>query len=78
MDIPPQNIVTKDSITIGIDSFVSYRIIDPQKAVYAVEDLRRSIQSMVQTTMRNYFSEIKDIAVPRDLKEKIEQDYLNR
>lgn len=53
MDVPPQGVITKDNVTITIDTVVFYRITDPIKAVYAIEDLRRSISYIAQTTIRD-------------------------
>ena len=69
MDVPPQNVITKDNVTISIDTVVFYRITDPIKAVYAINDLRRSIQYMAQTTVRNIVGkmELEDILASRDI-----------
>lgn len=53
MDVPPQGVITKDNVTITIDTVVFYRVTDPIRAVYAIEDLRRSIQYIAQTTIRD-------------------------
>ena len=68
MDVPPQNVITKDNVTISIDTVVFYRITDPTKAVYAINDLRRSIQYMAQTTVRNIVGkmELEEILASRD------------
>ena len=69
MDVPPQNVITKDNVTISIDTVVFYRITDPQKAVYAINDLRRSIQYMAQTTVRNIVGkmDLEGILASRDV-----------
>ncbi len=68
MDVPPQNVITKDNVTISIDTVVFYIITDPTKAVYAINDLRRSIQYMAQTTVRNIVGkmELEEILASRD------------
>ena len=53
MDVQPQQVITKDNVSIIIDTVVFYQITDPIKAVYAIEDLRKSISYMAQTTVRN-------------------------
>ena len=69
MDVPPQNVITKDNVTISIDTVVFYKITDPTKAVYAINDLRRSIQYMAQTTVRNIVGkmELEEILASRDV-----------
>ena len=42
MDIPPQGVITKDNVTITIDTVVFYKITDPAKAVYEIQSLRVS------------------------------------
>ena len=68
MDVPPQNVITKDNVTISIDTVVFYKITDPVKAVYAINDLRRSIQYMAQTTVRNIVGkmELEEILSSRE------------
>ena len=53
MDVPPQQVITRDNVTITIDTVVFYKITDPIRAVYAIEDLRRSISYIAQTTIRD-------------------------
>lgn len=53
MDVPPQGVITKDNVTITIDTVVFYKVTDPISAVYGIEDLRRSISYIAQTTTRD-------------------------
>lgn len=53
MDVPPQGVITKDNVTITIDTVVFYQITDAQKAVYEIEDLRSSIRYLATTTIRD-------------------------
>lgn len=53
MDVPPQGVITKDNVTITIDTVVFYQITDPQKAVYEIEDLRAGIRYLATTTIRD-------------------------
>lgn len=53
MDVPPQNVITKDNVTIRIDTVVFYQITQPQKAVYEIQNLRVAIQNLTTTTMRD-------------------------
>lgn len=41
-DVPPQEVLTKDSVTVSVDAVVYYRISDPLKAVIQVRNLRRT------------------------------------
>jgi len=53
LDIPPQEVITKDNVTITIDTVVFYRIIDPAKAVYEIQSLRKGIEYLSLTTIRD-------------------------
>lgn len=53
MDIPPQGVITKDNVTITIDTVVFYQIIDPVKAVYEIESLQKGIGYLAITTIRD-------------------------
>ncbi|CAD5112250.1 DgyrCDS1481 [Dimorphilus gyrociliatus] len=52
-DVPPQEILTKDSVTVSVDAVVYYRISDPMMSVVNVEDCSRSTRLLSQTTLRN-------------------------
>ena len=53
MDIPPQGVITKDNVTITIDTVVFYQIMDPVKAVYEIESLQKGIGYLAITTIRD-------------------------
>ena len=53
MDIPPQGVITKDNVTITIDTVVFYKITDPAKAVYEIQSLKRGIEYLAITTIRD-------------------------
>ncbi|XP_022328577.1 mechanosensory protein 2-like [Crassostrea virginica] len=52
-DVPPQEILTKDSVTVAVDAVVYYRIFDPIMSVCNVNDAFRSTQLLASTTLRN-------------------------
>ena len=53
MDIPPQGVITKDNVTITIDTVVFYKITDPAKAVYEIQSLKKGIEYLSITTIRD-------------------------
>ena len=53
MDIPPQGVITKDNVTITIDTVVFYKITDPAKAVYEIQSLKKGIEYLAITTIRD-------------------------
>jgi len=52
-DVPPQEILSKDSVTIAVDAVVYFRIQNPISSVVNVEDATRSTKLLAQTTLRN-------------------------
>ncbi len=53
MDIPPQSVITSDNVTITIDTVVFYKIIEPAKAVYEIQSLKKGIEYLTITTIRD-------------------------
>ncbi|KAF8565180.1 hypothetical protein P879_07849 [Paragonimus westermani] len=52
-NVPTQEVLTKDSVTVAVDAVVYYRIFDPVMSVVNVEDANRSTRLLAQTTLRN-------------------------
>ena len=53
LDVPPQGVITEDNVTMTIDTVVFYQIKDPAKAVYEIQSLRRGIEYLAITTIRD-------------------------
>lgn len=53
MEIPSQKIITKDNVSIDIAAVAYYHIVDPQKAVIAIENISGAVNQISQTTVRN-------------------------
>ena len=53
MDIPPQGVITEDNVTIQIDTVVFYQITDPASAVYEIQSLKKGIEYLAITTIRD-------------------------
>ena len=53
MDLPPQGVITKDNVTLTIDTVVFFQITDPFKAIYEIESLQKAISYVAITTMRD-------------------------
>ena len=58
MDILPQSVITQDNVTIKIDTVVFYQIIDPAKAVYEIQSLKKGIEYLAITTIRDIVGKI--------------------
>ena len=52
-DVPPQEILTKDSVTVAVDAVVYYRVSNPAVSIANVEDFSRNTQLLAATTLRN-------------------------
>jgi regulator of protease activity HflC (stomatin/prohibitin superfamily) len=59
VDVPPQNCITKDNISVEIDGILYMRVIDPVKASYGIMDYRFAIIQLAQTTMRSEIGKIE-------------------
>lgn len=57
-DLPPQPVITRDNVTILVDSIIYWQITDPIKAVYEVNDLVGGIIQLTVTAMRNVIGEL--------------------
>ncbi|MCU7891653.1 MAG: SPFH/Band 7/PHB domain protein [Candidatus Thiodiazotropha sp. (ex Ustalcina ferruginea)] len=81
LDIPSQEVITRDNAVIVANAVAYMNITSPEKAVYGVEDYRLAIQTLVQTTLRSIIGEmaLDDALSSRDLikaklKESISDD----
>ena len=59
MDVPPQGVITKDNVTITIDTVVFYQITDPAKAVYEIQSLKKGIEYLAITTIRDIIGKME-------------------
>jgi regulator of protease activity HflC (stomatin/prohibitin superfamily) len=68
LDVPTQEAITRDNVTLKVNAVVYYRVIDPSDAVVQVEDYRRATWNIAQTTLRNVLgqSELDEVLSERD------------
>ena len=52
-DVPPQDVITRDNVSIKVNAVVYYRIMDPNSAVVEVEDSAYATSQLAQTTLRS-------------------------
>ncbi len=52
-DIPPQEVITQDNVTVSVNAVVLYRVIDPNLAITEVEDFYQATNQLAQTTLRS-------------------------
>ncbi|HOO72812.1 MAG TPA: slipin family protein [Spirochaetota bacterium] len=53
MDVPPQDIITKDNVSVKVNAVVYFRVIDPNKAITEVDDYLYATSQLAQTTLRS-------------------------
>jgi regulator of protease activity HflC (stomatin/prohibitin superfamily) len=67
-DVPPQDIITKDNISIKVNAVIYFRVMDPQKAIIEVEDFLYATSQLSQTTLRSVLgqSELDELLSSRE------------
>ncbi len=53
MDIPPQDVISRDNVTVRVNAVLYFRVVDPEKAIIQVEDFHTAINQLAQTTLRS-------------------------
>lgn len=68
LEVPAQEAITRDNVTIKVNAVVYFRVIDPEKALVNVEDYRRATWLISQTTLRSVLgqSELDELLAQRD------------
>ena len=68
MDVPAQDVITKDNVTVRVNAVVYFRVVESEKAIVAVEDYLYATSMMSQTTLRSVLgqSQLDDLLAKRD------------
>src|ERR1700732_1217621 len=68
LDIPPQDVITRDNVTVKVSAVLYFRVVDPSKAVTEVADYLFATMQIAQTTLRSVGgqSELDDLLSQRD------------
>jgi regulator of protease activity HflC (stomatin/prohibitin superfamily) len=68
LDVPPQDIITRDNVTVSVNAVVYFRVIDPRRAVVEVENYLYATSQLAQTTLRSVLgeAELDDLLSERD------------
>ena len=59
MDIPPQDVITKDNVSVKVNAVVYFRVMEPQKAILEVQDYLFATSQLAQTTLRSVLGEVE-------------------
>jgi len=80
LEIPPQDVITRDNISIRVNAVVYFRVVDPNKAVVAIENYLYATSQLAQTTLRNIIgqSQLDELLSERDKINVQLQDILDR
>jgi regulator of protease activity HflC (stomatin/prohibitin superfamily) len=76
LDVPTQEAITRDNVTVSVNAVVFFRVLDPSDAVVQVEDYRRATWNLSQTTLRNVIgqSELDELLAHREqINQKLQQ-----
>ncbi len=68
MDIPPQDIITKDNVTVRVNAVAYFRVVDSNKAILEIEDFGFATGQVAQTTLRSIVGQVEldELLVNRD------------
>jgi regulator of protease activity HflC (stomatin/prohibitin superfamily) len=68
LDVPPQDVITKDNVSLKVNAVVYYRIMDPNKAVVEIADYAYATSQLAQTTLRSICgqAELDELLAERD------------
>ncbi len=68
LDVPPQDVITKDNVSISVNAVVYFRIIHPEKAIIEVEDFMFATSQISQTTLRSVLgqSDLDELLAQRE------------
>lgn len=68
MDVPPQDVITKDNVSISVNAVVYYRVLQPEKAIVEVENFHVATSQLSQTTLRSILgqSELDELLSQRE------------
>lgn len=59
LDIPPQDVITKDNVTVKVNAVIFFRVMEPLKAIIEVQDYLYATSQLSQTTLRSVLGEIE-------------------
>ncbi|MCF6192137.1 MAG: slipin family protein, partial [Candidatus Hydrothermae bacterium] len=59
LDVPPQDVITKDNVSIKVNAVVYFRVMEPAKAIIEVEDFFYATSQISQTTLRSVLGEVE-------------------
>jgi len=79
LDVPPQDVISRDNVSVRVNAVIYFRIIDPEKAIIQVEDYLMATSQLAQTTLRSVLGkhELDEMLSERDKLNNDVQDILD-
>ncbi len=79
MDIPPQDVITRDNVSVKVNAVVYFRVSDPVKAIVEIEDYLFATSQLAQTTLRSVVgqAELDELLAERERINKILRDHID-
>jgi regulator of protease activity HflC (stomatin/prohibitin superfamily) len=59
LDVPPQDVITKDNVSVKVNAVLYYRVIDPMRAIVEVENFHYATSQLAQTTLRSVLGQVE-------------------
>ncbi len=78
LDVPPQDVITRDNVSVKVNAVVYFRVVDPNKAVVEVENYLYATSQLAQTTLRSVLgqAELDELLAERDkLNDQLQDDH---
>jgi regulator of protease activity HflC (stomatin/prohibitin superfamily) len=68
MDVPPQDVISRDNVSVKVNAVIYFRIVDPEKSIIQVADVYEATSQLAQTTLRSVLGqhELDDMLAARD------------
>ena len=73
MDVPPQDVITKDNVSVKVNAVVYFRVMEPQRAIVEVENFQYATSQLAQTTLRSVLGQV-ELDGLLSLREQLNQD----
>lgn len=67
-DVPPQDVITADNVTVRVDAVTYFKVVDPIRAIVSIDDFRRATSMIAQTTLRSILGQrnLDELLMKRD------------
>ena len=80
MDVPTQDVISRDNVSVKVNAVVYFRVVDPERAIIQVEDFYMATSQLAQTTLRSVVgeSEMDELLAEREKLNSVLQEHLDR